>query len=412
MLQSLLSMLNSMSAYILLGFLIAGIIHVFVPRGAMSRHLSGQGWKPALKAALVGVPLPLCSCGVLPTTISLRRNGASRGASTSFLITTPQTGVDSIAATWSLLGPAFALIRPIAAFITGVVGGTLVSKFDDEKAASTDGEMAALQPDSDIPASFGGKLIYALRYGFVNLVSSIGLWLVTGLIVAAVITVYVPDDFFTVLGNTPILSMLVALIVAIPMYVCATGSIPIALALMLKGLSPGTAFVLLMAGPAVNFASYTLISREMGFRSAAICLASIIVGALSFGLVIDYLLPHAWFVPQVLDAVHSEEGFGQWFATGCSVILVALLFYALVIDRFRHPHHHHHHSSTMAKEYLISGMNCTHCQAAAKKAIESVEGVSAVTVDLRSGKALVEGEHQSEAVVAAVRSAGFDAKAL
>ena len=198
-------MLNSMSAYILLGFLIAGIIHVFVPRDAMSRHLSGQGWKPALKAALVGVPLPLCSCGVLPTTISLRRNGASRGAATSFLITTPQTGVDSIAATWSLLGPAFALIRPIAAFITGVVGGTLVSKFDDEKAEATDGEMAALQPDSDMPASFGGKLIYALRYGFVNLVSSIGLWLVTGLIVAAVITVYVPDDFFTVLGNTPIL---------------------------------------------------------------------------------------------------------------------------------------------------------------------------------------------------------------
>lgn len=411
MLQSLLSMLNSMSAYILLGFLIAGIIHVFVPRDAMSRHLSGQGWKPALKAALVGVPLPLCSCGVLPTTISLRRNGASRGASTSFLITTPQTGVDSIAATWSLLGPAFALIRPIAAFITGVVGGTLVSKFDDEKAEATDGEMAALQPDSDMPAGFGGKLIYALRYGFVNLVSSIGLWLVTGLIVAAVITVYVPDDFFTVLGNTPILSMLVALIVAIPMYVCATGSIPIALALMLKGLSPGTAFVLLMAGPAVNFASYTLISREMGFRSAAICLASIIAGALCFGLVIDYLLPPEWFAPQALGSVHTGEGMGLWFSSICSAILVALLFYALVIHRIQHPHHHHH-TNIMTKEYLIKGMNCTHCQAAAQKAIESVEGVSAASVDLKSGKAFVEGDHQSEAVIEAVRRAGFDAQAL
>ena len=187
--EQIFALVNEMSPFLLLGFLFAGILHVFVPSMVYSRYLSGHSFRSVFYAALFGVPLPLCSCGVLPTAMGLRKEGASKGATVSFLIATPETGVDSIAATWSLLGPAFALIRPIAAFITGVVGGTLVSKFDNEKTEATDGEMAALQPDSDMPTGFGGKLIYALRYGFVNLVSSIGLWLVTGLIVAAVITV-------------------------------------------------------------------------------------------------------------------------------------------------------------------------------------------------------------------------------
>lgn len=412
MLQSLLSMLNSMSPYILLGFLIAGIIHVFVPRAAMSRHLSGRGWKPALKAALLGVPLPLCSCGVLPTAISMRRNGASRGASASFLIATPQTGVDSIAATWSLLGPAFAIVRPVAALVTAVAGGTVVSRFDKEEsgaAQSCSREMKAVEPDSDIPAGFGARVVRALRYGFINLVGSIGGWLVVGLLIAAVITVYVPDDFFTVLGRTPILSMLVALIVAVPMYVCATGSIPIALALVLKGLSPGTAFVLLMAGPAVNFASYTLVSREMGHRAAATYLGSIIVGALGFGLVIDYLLPQQWFALTAMHAGHEHAAGLPLFPTICSAILVALLLYSLVIVRLTKKHTN---ISNMAKEYIITGMNCPHCQAAVTRSIQSVEGVTGVDVDLKGGKATVDGNHDSASLIEAVRLAGFDAKSI
>ncbi|MBD5258952.1 MAG: heavy metal-associated domain-containing protein [Barnesiella sp.] len=406
MLQSLLSMLNSMSPYILLGFLIAGIIYVFVPRAAMARHLSGKGWKPAMKAALLGVPLPLCSCGVLPTAISMRRNGASRGASTSFLIATPQTGVDSIAATWSLLGPAFAVVRPIAALVTAVAGGTIVSRHDNEETGA-DARSLNVEEADDIPTGFAGKVGAALRYGFVSLVGSIGGWLVAGLVIAAVITVYVPDDFFTVLGRTPILSMLVALVVAVPMYVCATGSIPIALALVLKGLSPGTAFVLLMAGPAVNFASYTLVSREMGRRAATMYLGSIIVGAVGFGLVIDYLLPSQWFeVTQMHAACHHGESL-PLFPTICSAILSALLIYSLVITKiFRK----HSTISTMAKEYKITGMNCPHCQAAVTKSIQGVEGVTSVEVDLKGGKATVDGDHDSNAVIEAVRMAGFDAE--
>ncbi len=412
MLQSLLSMLNGMSPYILLGFLIAGIIHVFVPRSAMARHLSGRGWKPSLKAALLGVPLPLCSCGVLPTAISMRRNGASRGASASFLIATPQTGVDSIAATWSLLGPAFAIVRPVAALVTAVAGGTFVSRYDrddDAASGSADKEMTAIEGDFDSHSGFGVRIVRALRYGFVNLVGSIGGWLVVGLLIAAVITVYVPDDFFTVLGRTPILSMLVALVVAVPMYVCATGSIPIALALVLKGLSPGTAFVLLMAGPAVNFASYTLVSREMGRRAAAAYLGSIIVGALGFGLVIDYLLPQQWFALTAMHIGHDCSAGLPLFPTICSAILVALLVYSLIIAKLINKKSN---ISDMAKEYVITGMNCPHCQAAVTKSIQSVNGVTGVNVDLKEGKATVDGQHDSAALIEAVRLAGFDAKSI
>lgn len=408
MLQSLFAMLNSMSPYILLGFLIAGIIYVFVPRAAMARHLSGRGWKPAMKAALLGVPLPLCSCGVLPTAISMRRNGASRGASTSFLIATPQTGVDSIAATWSLLGPAFAVVRPIAALVTAVAGGTVVSRYDSDESAEAKSDIKVEEAD-DIPSGFAGKILAVLRYGFVNLVGSIGGWLVAGLVIAAIITVYVPDDFFTVLGRTPILSMLVALLVAVPMYVCATGSIPIALALMLKGLSPGTAFVLLMAGPAVNFASYTLVSREMGRRAATMYLGSIIVGAVGVGLVIDYILPSHWFTVVPMHAACHHGGALPIFPTLCSALLVALLIYALVIKKiFRKQSK----TSTMAKEYKITGMNCPHCQASVAKSIQGVEGVTSVDVDLKGGKATVDGDHDSAAVIEAVRLAGFEADAL
>lgn len=222
LLNSLLFMLNEMSPYILLGFFIAGIMHAFIPQHTFARHLSGTGWKAVVKSAAIGIPLPLCSCGVLPTAIAMRRNGASRAASTSFLIATPQTGVDSIAATWSLLGPAFAVIRPIAALVTAIFGGAAVGKAEKhdaiEVSAAEDGNTERNKKN------FREKCQSALKYGYIDLVGSIGGWLVTGLIIAALITVYVPADFFSALGSKPIYSMIAVLIIAIPMYVCAMAS--------------------------------------------------------------------------------------------------------------------------------------------------------------------------------------------
>ena len=399
--NSLLFMLNEMSPYILLGFLIAGIMHAFISRKTFARHLSGTGWKAVVKSALIGVPLPLCSCGVLPTAIGMRRSGASKAASTSFLIATPQTGVDSIAATWSLLGPAFAVIRPVAALVTAVAGGVAVGKNEESSSAEP---VSCAVTEEDAPQGFIEKCKSALKYGFIDLVGSIGSWLVAGLIVAALITVYVPSDFFSVLGSNPILSMIAVLVIAIPMYVCATGSIPIAMSLVMKGLSPGTALVLLMAGPAANFASFTLISREMGRKSAIIYLLSIIAGAMAFGLMIDYLLPARWFSPEAMHAAcHGAGGFGV-FPTICSVILVALLMITFV-KRYVKPNKL---TGKMTKEYIVKGMNCPHCQAAVTKAIKGVTGVEEVEVDLSTGRAAVEGNHEAEELIKAVRNAGFD----
>lgn len=408
-LYSLISILNEMSPYILFGFLIAGIMHAFIPRTLFARHLSGSGWKSVVKSAAIGVPLPLCSCGVLPTAIGMRRNGASKASTTSFLIATPQTGMDSIAATWSLLGPAFAVIRPVAALFTALFGGVAVGKAESDDSVVEAGAACVDGCEAKPRKSFWTKSVDALRYGFVELVGSIGSWLVIGLIIAALITVYVPADALASLGSRPLLAMIVVLIVAIPMYVCATGSIPIAMSLMLKGLSPGTALVLLMAGPAANFASFALISREMGRRSALIYLASIVIGAIGFGLAIDYLLPASWFTLPMAGAACCHTHM-TWpiFPTICSAVLLCLLGYSFISHRKTH-HSHQTHLTDMTTTYSIEGMNCHHCRASVEKAIAQTPGVESVSVDLDSAKALVSGSASPDAIIAAVHSAGFSA---
>ena len=405
LLKPLMYMVDEMSPYILLGFLIAGVIHAFVPQTTFARHLSAKDWRAVVKAAAIGIPLPLCSCGVLPTAIGMRRKGASRAASTSFLIATPQTGVDSIAATWSLLGPAFAIIRPIAALVTAFFGGIAVGK-GEQGAACAPQESSCNEgcTNGAAPGSFAQRCVSALRYGFVDLIASIGGWLVGGLVIAALITAYVPADFFATVGASPLLTMLMVLVIAIPMYVCATGSIPIALSLMLKGLSPGTAFVLLMAGPAANFASFSLISKEMGRKAAVTYLISIIIGAVAFGLAIDYLLPPTWFD---LTATGSdiccnghEPGLFTHICSGTFIVLLAA-------GLFNAHRHHHIKPSTMTATYKIKGMECKHCQQAVAKAISGVKGVEGVDIDLKSGIARVQGSHNPQEVAEAIYQAGF-----
>ncbi len=354
---------------------------------------------------MIGVPLPLCSCGVLPTAIARRRAGASRAATTSFLVATPQTGVDSIAATWSLLGPAFAVVRPVAALVTALFGGVVVGKASGPEQPCTDGCDVPAEETAAGGRSFARKMADALRYGFVDLVGSIGVWLVAGLIIAALITVFVPADFFATIGASPLLAMLGVLVIAIPMYICATGSIPIALSLMLKGLSPGTALVLLMAGPAANFASFTLISREMGRRTAALYLGSIILGAVAFGLAIDYLLPAAWFVPSLSGAHAHGHAVASWPSLLCSTVLVALLVYSFIL-RYKS---NHKKIKAMTKEYTIRGMNCPHCRASVEKCIAAIPGVRNVSVSLADGKAVVDGDMTDDQIVRAVHDAGFEA---
>lgn len=414
-LNSLIYMTCEMAPYILLGLFIAGVLKAFVPSSVMSKHLSGSGWNSVVKAAMIGIPLPLCSCGVLPTAVALRRNGASKAATTSFLISTPQTGVDSIAATWSLLGPVFAISRPIAALFTAVLGGVAVGTLDRDDKQNEPNRDESCESDCCRPISeqskqrFYDKAKDALKYGFYDMVQSIGGWLVAGLIIAALITVLVPADFFAALGDRPLLAMIAVVIVAVPMYVCATGSIPIALSLMLKGLSPGTALVLLMAGPAANFASITILSKTMGRKSAAIYLTSIIAGAIAFGLAADYLMPREWFPLPSTGTVESCHNHLPVFSVVSAIALAGMLIVAFIGRIINpHKHNHNHNPNIMTKEYKIKGMNCPHCQKSVENAIASQPGVDAVSVNLRTGIATVEGDPVDEDIRKAVEAAGFD----
>ena len=355
--------------------------------------------------------------------MSLRKEGASKGATVSFLIATPQTGVDSIIATYSLMGLPFALIRPIVALITALLGGTLVNAFEKSDAAVYTTDTCTTGCEETPPTTFMQRIKTALHYAFVEMMQDIGKWLVVGLIVAGLITVFVPDTFFAHFADTPLLSMLLVLLCAIPMYLCATGSIPIAVALMLKGLSPGTALVLLMAGPAVNVASLLVISKVMGRKTLLLYLLAIVGGALAFGLGVDYLLPHSWFAAPIAG-IHTCGACGpSTFNLACSIILILLLTHALIRRYTSHSacscggscgcttEATHCACSTQTPTTMkiqIKGMSCNHCKGSAERAILGVSGVTAVDINLASGEAIITGNPDLEAVILAVEALGFE----
>ncbi len=404
--REIFELINSMAPYLLLGFLLAGLMHAFVPQNLYRRYLGGNSFRSVLNAALLGIPLPLCSCGVIPTAMSLRKEGASKGATVSFLISTPQTGVDSIIATYSLIGLPFALLRPLAALVTSLFGGCLVNRFDDKDVCSTSCAAPSESVDGGVRVSFRQRLQSAFRYAFVEMMQDIGKWLLLGLVVAGLITVFVPDSFFALFADKPLLSMLLVLAFAVPMYLCATGSIPIAVALMLKGLSPGTALVLLMAGPAVNVASMLVISKVMGKKTLLFYLLSIVSGAIAFGLAIDYLLPREWFLTS-LAHIHDCHAQGvSWFNLGCTLLMLLLLVNAFVLryrkqDACELP-------SDKNWVMMVKGMTCNHCKNNVEKAIMKVDGVEQVDINLADGRTVVTGSFDREAIKKSVEGIGFE----
>ena len=336
-----LSLINEMSPYLLLGFFFAGVMHAFIPGMVYNRYLGGKGFKSVFYGALFGIPLPLCSCGVLPTAMSLRKQGASKGATASFLISTPETGVDSIIATYSVLGLPFAVIRPVAAFCNAIMGGWLINKFGDkDEVVPVDASAKTCcchhKQEETHHEGFLGKMREALRFGFVEMIEDIGKWLVIGLVIAGLITVFVPDEFFALFRGNTQLSMLLVLCIAIPMYICATGSIPIAVALMMKGLTPGAALVLLMAGPACNMASILVINKTLGRKSLVLYLVSIITMAILWGHVVDYLLPAEWFQMALSVGRCCIEESTSWLNWSSTIVLGILLLNALW-HTYRHP---------------------------------------------------------------------------
>lgn len=279
-LQSFWFQLGKMSPYLLFGFAVAGALRVLIPTNFVQKHLGGKGIWPIIKSSLFGVPLPLCSCGVIPVAMSLRKRGASKGATIAFLLSTPQTGVDSIFVTFSLMGIVFAIFRPVIALITGIIGGAAVDLFDKKTEAIT-------ESTDDDSAEQKNKFLTGIRHGFFVLPRDIGTAMLIGLLIAAFISVIVPDDFFAEKIGTGLGAMVLMMFMGIPVYVCATASVPIAAAMIAKGLTPGAAFVFLMTGPATNAATFVTIWKILGRRTAIIYLLTVAVCALSGGFLLD-----------------------------------------------------------------------------------------------------------------------------
>ena len=398
-------MLCQMAPYLLLGFLMAGLLHVFVPSSFFERHLAKENFKSVLLASLIGVPLPLCSCGVIPTAISLRKDGASRGATVAFMISTPQVGVDSIIATYSMMGLPFAIVRPLAALLTSIAGGAVTTAF------SKDEIVVRQKCTCESNDKGGNKFIELLRYSFIDLVQNIGKWLVIGLMIGALITILVPDSFFTDLNLPSIVTMMIVLLIAVPMYVCSTGSIPIAAALMLKGLSPGAALVLLIAGPGVSVASLLVVGKSLGKKQLLFYLGSIILGSMICGLFIDYFLPREWFtITSLCESSGHCSSHGSisasWFEIVSGIVLVLLLINAFMLKIFK--------KEEVTNEnqviYRIDGMSCNHCKNSVEKALKALDNVENVEVILGKKEAVVTGTPNDETVKKTVEELGFEFK--
>jgi uncharacterized membrane protein YraQ (UPF0718 family) len=322
-----------MSPYLLFGFFVAGLLSVLVSQQMVERHLGGRGMLPVLKASLFGVPLPLCSCGVIPVAMSLRKHGASKASTVSFLLSTPQTGVDSILVTYSLLGPVFAIFRPLMALVTGLVGGGLVNVFGREEQRQPQ-EPPAPEPAGECCCCHKPKhrLLNAMRYGFITLPRDIGKPLLVGLAVAALISAFVPGDFFVGRLGTGLPAMLLMMAIGIPLYVCASASVPVAAALILKGLSPGAALVFLMTGPATNAAGLVTIWKTLGRRTALLYLLAVAGCALAGGLLLDSLISSV-NIGHMSHVHHMGPGL---FGHISAVLLLVLLGYAFLSSNRRH----------------------------------------------------------------------------
>ena len=405
-LRDFVSILGEMSPYLLLGFFFAGLLYAFIPKQRIEKYFNGKPFRSSVLASFFGIPLPLCSCGVIPTGTAFYKNGASKGGTVSFMISTPQTGVDSILATFSLMGLPFAVIRPLAALVTGITGGLVTSKI-----TKTEARAHIQYSEKEKSKTLWQKITDVFRYGFVEFIQDISKWLVIGLVLAAIISALVPDDFFEILNLSPVLQMLLILVVSIPLYICATGSIPLAAILILKGISPGAAFVLLMAGPATNAATITMIAKVLGKKSLLSYLGTIIAGALAFGLLIDYVLPVEWFTQITQNHLgHLHENHLNWWQLSSGIILLMLIINGY-IQKYRISKKNINqkiNSSMEIKTIKVEGMTCNHCKSNVENNLVKLPFVKSAVVNLADKSVTLEGDNiEIETAKETINSLGY-----
>ena len=396
-LTNLWHLMLELAPWLFAGAAVASLLHVWLPKQYLSQRLGGKGMGQVFRAVAFGVPLPLCSCGVIPAAMSLKKEGASDGSTVGFLISTPQTGVDSVMVTASMLGWPFAMFKVVAALVTGLIGGFLVDQVKTEK-SSTDHSLSNLNDHHNVAASWRE----ALRYGLDELIYPIWCWLVIGVLVSAAVTTWIPQEQFATLTAGGVWTLLLMVAISIPLYVCATASVPVAATLVASGFPEGAALVFLMAGPATNVATIGAAYRVFGTRIMTVYLCTVFTGSIGFGLLFDMF----W----ALEASNTvmNHGHDSLLVIGSAGVLTALFLWYGIQDlrQLIRPKGPSAGQETVA--LTVSGMTCGGCVKTLTSSLESVDGVERVDVVLDTGRAEIYGVRlDRDALEHAVQEVGF-----
>lgn len=416
--QATWNVLLQLAPWLLLGALLGSLLHVLLPKNLIRRQFSGYGG--TVKAVVLGVPLPLCSCGVIPAGIGLKRTGASNGAAMGFIISTPETGVDSILVSANFLGWPFALYKLAAAAVTGVAGGWWVERLNvDEVAVETEGADdagEASREDADDVVGDGRimRSISAMIDHGGELLQSIWRWVAIGVLASAAIEVLLPQQAWIDLAALGTFgAAAAALVISLPLYVCAVASVPIAAALVANGLPLGAALVFLMAGPATNVATVGAVYRAFGRKVTAVYLTTVIVSSVAFAVLFETLIGGT-----ALQLGPAHEHGAPWWAFS-SALLVLLIFAWFGVQEFRRWRRNVRadrwsteqvaagEPDGRAVEIAVTGMTCGHCAETVESALLAAPGVQAARVDLTGGTATVWGAAAASALREAVQDAGF-----
>lgn len=319
-------LLNEMSLYLLFGFTVAGILHVFISSDIIVKNLNKNEFASVFKAALFGIPLPLCSCAVIPAAVSIKKAGAGRGAVLSFLISTPATGVDSILVTYSLLGMFFAFFRVIFSFITAMIAGVLADFVVKDPILNKDDKKAACCCQNSKPENILMKIIKHIFTITEDTWKSIFL----GVIAGGIVSYLVPSEWVVKVSDNSLISMLLMCVVSVPLYICASSSVPVAAVLIMKGLSPGAAFVFLLAGPATNTATISVVANQLGLKTLLVYLFSIVFCSIGSGLIINSIFKFfdISFIANVENHMdHANNLWGNIGTIGLFILVISTIIY-------------------------------------------------------------------------------------
>ena len=396
--------------YLLIGMFFSGLINIFIDSNFIYKHIGSKNISSVFKSTLLGIPIPLCSCGVIPVAATLKDSGASKGSTVSFLVSTPQTGIDSIFLTYGLLGHVYALFRPLAAFISGVFSGIIINKFDDESHHH-------LPKTNDIDITkenLTKRLQRGLKYGFITLPADIVVPLIQGLSIAALIAISIPPNFIAqYFSFNSYFMFIMMLIISLPIYVCATASIPIAVALMAKGVSAGAVFVFLMAGPATNASSIAVIKNILGKKSMYLYLSLIAFTAIFFGVCLDYFLTIELPSNTTSSHVHNEINYKSIFL---AIVFILLLINAYIYKYKKDIESSKENSLTTSnfKENLsiiVAGMTCSHCKESVNNVLNNCNGVQNTSINLQTGQVIIQGSNLNEKLIKEkIKNIGFSIK--